>query len=219
MSRLHPFDLVFGEIAARRFGEIRDAMSSTTTGDRRRFLQLAPVQTLLEELAPAETPLRAALMEEYGTLLYAAYHYWLDGQRTFDVTMEDLDRAAEKPASGDPPANGEGARYVRLPERRMWGQIGEGAPHEPLDGLFVVSGAGGAELTVVAVLGLRPDRDGFSQIAVTAPRQDIPDAARARRIPLFAPLMEGGERAGFRSVATEGELMDLACLALISARH
>ena len=217
MTRLHPFDLAFGELASTRFAEI-GVDPGPELRDRRTFFQRAPVERLLADLAPGvETPLRAALMEEYGTLLYATYHYWAAGQLTLDVSVEDLDRAAVRGVTGRLPGVPRGACYLRLPERRMWAQIAPDAPHEPLDGLFAVSGPEDVEVTLLAVLGLWADRDGFSQIAVTAPREDFRRAAEARREPLFAPLMEGGERAGLRSITTEGELLDLARLALKSA--
>jgi len=141
VTRLHPFDLAFGELASTRFAEI-GVDPGPELRDRRTFFQRAPVERLLADLAPGvETPLRAALMEEYGTLLYATYHYWAAGQLTLDVSVEDLDRAAASGATGRLPGVPRGACYLRLPERRMWAQIGPDAPHEPLDGLFVTETA------------------------------------------------------------------------------
>jgi hypothetical protein len=181
---------------------------------------LAPVQTFLETLtADTESSGTGLLMEEFGVLLYAGYHYWSAGRRTVDVTLEDLDREATGTATRLGTEQLPEACYVRLPERRIWAQIHPEAPHEPMDGLFAVIAANGAEMTVVAVLGVRADRAGFSQIAVTVSRGDLIAAAQAIRYPLFAPVMEGGERAGFRSIATEGELLHLARLSLSAAFH
>ena len=74
--------------------------------------------------------------------------------------------------------------------------------------------AGGRELLVLAVLGLRPEREGFSQIAVAAPPEEVAGAARLARRPPFAPVLEGGERAGMKSLVSEAELLHLAHLAL-----
>ena len=217
MTRPHPFELAFDEFKDTGFPEIRDA-GDAESPDRRLFLQLAPVQCLLNELAPPEdTPLRSALIEEYGTLLYAGYRYWSCGAVTVDITIDDVDRAAGAPPTGRSPRVPHRACYLRFPERRLWSQIAADAPHEPLDGMFVVAGQENAEITVVAVLGLRADRPGFSQIAVSAPTSDFPRAGGARRQPPFAPVMEGGDRAEFRSIVTEGELLDLTQLALIAA--
>jgi len=216
MTRLHPFGLVFGEMSETRFPEIR-AAGDAESRDRRLFLQLAPVQGLLADLAPAEdTPLRAALMEEYGSLLYAGYRFWAGGAVTLDVAIADIDGAASSPLTERPPEVPHNACYLRFPERCLWSQIALDAPHEPLDGVFVVSGPDAAELTVLAVLGLWAERGGFSQIAVSVPAADFPRAGSARRHSLFAPVMAGGERAEFRSIVTEGELLHLTHLALIA---
>jgi hypothetical protein len=107
-----------------------------------------------------------------------------------------------------------GACYLQLPERIFWARIADTAAPEPLDGVFLVAGPAGAELTVLAVLGLRPDRDGFSQLVVTAPAADFSHAREAARRPLFAPVLDGGDRAGLRSLVSEAELLYLAHLAL-----
>ncbi|MBI3982652.1 MAG: hypothetical protein HY337_07050 [Gemmatimonadetes bacterium] len=241
MSRPHPFDLVFGELARTRFAEIRAAdaakldvrhsvseqpeaqasdighRTSPTSRDRRLFLQLPAVQGLLADIAPGEgVPNRGAQMEEYGILLYVIYHYWNRGERTVAVSLEELDAAAATAADRSPTVP-DGACYLRLPEHRYWAQVAPDAPHEPLDGCFVVIGEEGGEVHVVAILGLRPERTGFSQIAVTAPLADLPHAARFRREPPFAPIMAGGDRAGFRSVVTEAELLHLVHIALLAA--
>ncbi len=83
--------------------------------------------------------------------------------------------------------------------------------------MFVVRNDCDLQLTVVAVLGLRPDRDGFSQITVSATVADMLAAAATRREPPFGPVMDGGREAGFLSVTSEGELLHLAHLALLSA--
>jgi hypothetical protein len=64
------------------------------------------------------------------------------------------------------------------------------------------------------VLGLRAERDGFSQISVVAHPDDLraaPDLARPDR---FEPVLEGGTRAGFRSIVSPAELLLLTHLAL-----
>ena len=95
--------------------------------------------------------------------------------------------------------------------------IGENHPYEPLEGMFVVRNDSDLQLTVVAVLGLRRDRDGFSQITVSATVADMVAAVATRREPPFGPVMDGGCEAGFLSVISEGELLHLTHLALLSA--
>ena len=67
---------------------------------------------------------------------------------------------------------------------------------------------------MLAVLGLRPERGGFSQIALTVPPEDLAQAKDFVRRPRFAPVLEGGERAGVKSLVSEAELLHLAHLAL-----
>jgi hypothetical protein len=82
--------------------------------------------------------------------------------------------------------------------------------------MFVVPSPRGDEITILAVLGLRAERGGFTQITVRASPRDFVAARAMRRTAPFAPLMEGGEAAGFHSVATAAELVTLTHLALLS---
>ncbi len=211
MTRLHPFDFVFGTLAEERFPEIRAEaqQAARDPSDRLHFQQLAAVRRLLGEV-PAEA---GAAMEAYGALFYAVYRYWDTGRHWYAVTLAGLDRADQLGIPGNPTVP-HGACYLQLPERTFWARIADTAAPEPLDGVFLVAGAAGAEITVLAVLGLRPDREGFSQLAVTAPAADFPRAREAARRPLFAPVLEGGDRAGIKSLVSEAELLHLAHLAL-----
>ena len=89
---------------------------------------------------------------------------------------------------------------MALTKHRFWATIDEDRPHEPVDGLFVVTTKSQSELMVLAILGLRPERDGFSQITVTANISGVLEAASTMRSPPFAPVMDGGQEAGFRIV-------------------
>ncbi len=210
MSRPHPFDVIHGALSEEWFSEIGDP------GDRLQFQQLPPVQRVLGELKTADQEAAGAAAEEYGILLYAVHRFWqarrysisLDRAAVEQALAIEATRAAEVP---------HGACYLQLPERLFWARIGEDVPPEPLDGMFIAAGAGGREITVLAVLGLRPERHGFSQIAVTAPPEDFVRARDFARRPLFAPVLEGGERAGVKSLTSEAELLHLANLALAHA--
>jgi hypothetical protein len=70
----------------------------------------------------------------------------------------------------------------------------------------------------VAVLGLREDRDGFSQISVTATSADVAAAAPSRQ-PALGPAMPGGDVAGFHSVTSVAEMLLLVRLALLSSEQ
>jgi hypothetical protein len=212
--RLHPFAYAF-EPLADRFPAIRDAAEALRrdTRDRAQFAALSEVQHLLQEIeAPDVLSRDPEAGVEYLAALHAAFCFWRDGKRTVS-----LSRAALEASLGEgPPSDADFepyTTYYQLPERWFWAQTAPAGPHEPLDGVFVVPGAGRRDLTVLAVLGLRDDRGGFSQITVTTTLEDARRAASGGRTPPFAPLVPGGEAAGLRSLATVGEVLHLSLLA------
>ena len=216
MSRTHPFDLVFSELADTFFPHIRDEAPDPAI-DLPTLTRLPTAQRLLRELgSPELAESDPQAITEYLTLLLVAYRYWNAGRHTLWVDRDKL-TAAIHSGSTDAQVANEDACYLAFPERWYWATIGDNQPHEPLDGLFVVSAKAQAELTVFAILGLRPGRDGFSQVTVTGGADDLANAARDTRDPPFAPVMNGGADVGFKSVTTEGELLHLTHLALVSA--
>ncbi|MCH8934847.1 MAG: hypothetical protein IIB90_03935 [Gemmatimonadetes bacterium] len=179
--------------------------------------KLQSTQRLLRELgSPDLAEEDAGAVGEYLALLFAAYRYWEAEEPTLSVDRDRLTRAIQ-----DPPTQGLAAHhdacYLEFPERWFWATIGEGQPHEPLEGMFVVSTGPHTGITVVAILGLRPGREGFSQITVTGGADAVAAASGTMRDPPFAPVMDGGLAAGFKSVTSDGELLHLARLALESA--
>jgi hypothetical protein len=214
MTRLHPFDHVFAPLAA-SFAEVRAEADAARcdTADRTQFASLQTVRQLVARLEDPDTvegdPEAA---DQYLTALWAGYRFRDAGEPTLNTAKETLARRLDQPG---PPAVGDplGVAYARLPERWVWAQVAPEAPHEPIDGLFVVPGAGGRDLTVVAVLGLRAERPGFGQITVHATPDEAVAAFSAMRTPPFAPVVDGGDAAGIRSVVTRGELLVLAMLA------
>jgi hypothetical protein len=214
VSRLHPFDYAFGTVAETWFPEMRDEAARTTrnTADQAQFLKLHAVQRTLGELSPEQ----GEGTEGFLTLLYSAYRFWEAGRRTRTVSRADLEPGLDRDAPGTLP---EAATYLQLPERWFWSRVHEHFPHEPLDGLFLAGGAGARDVLVVGVLGVRADRGGYSQISATATPDEYRNAARAAPPPRFAPAMEGGAIAGFRSVNSNAELVLLASLALAAAKE
>lgn len=216
MTRPHPFDVVAGGLTDGWFSEVREAetQGGGDAADRLWFLQLAPVRRVLRELNPPEDQAAGAVIEEYGTLLYAVYRFWSTGRHSLTLGRESLERALGHDA-GTTPEVPHRACYLQLPERLFWTRISESTAPEPLDGLFLAVSAGDREITVLAVLGLRPERGGFSQIAITVPPEDLARAKDLVRRPLFAPVLDGGEQAGVKSLVSEAELLHLAHLALV----
>ncbi len=216
MIRLHPFELVFSDYAGTFFPEIR-AEAPKGAMNLAAMAGLQSTQRLLRELgSPDLAEKDAGAVGEYLALVFAAYRYWEAEEPTLSIDKDKLTRAIQHP-----PVQGfavhHDACYLEFPERWFWATIGEGQPHEPLEGMFVVSTRPHTGITVVAILGLRPGREGFSQITVTAGADAVAAASATMRDPPFAPVMEGGVAAGFKSVTSDGELLYLAHLALESA--
>ncbi len=216
MSRTHPFDMVFAELAGTSFPHIREEAPDASV-DLATLTRLPTAQRLLRDLgSPELAEADPQAVTEYLALLFVAYRYWAAGEHTLSVDRDKLEAAIDGGSTNIPVLEHD-ACYLVFPERWYWARIGDNQPHEPLDGLFVVRAKSQAELTVAAILGLRPGRDGFSQITVTGGADDVAAAASDTRDPPFAPIMDGGAQAGFKSVTTEGELLQLSHLALISA--
>lgn len=216
MSRTHPFDMVFAELAETFFPHIRKEAPDASV-DLATLTRLPTAQRLLRDLgSPELAEAEPQAITEYLALLFVGYRYWAAGKHTLLVDRDKLEVAIDG-GSTDMPVLEHDACYLMFPERLYWATIGDNQPHEPLDGMFVVRAKSHAELTVAAILGLRPGRDGFSQITVTGDTDDVARAASEMRDPSFAPTMDGGAQAGFKSVTTEGELLQLSHLALISA--
>ena len=216
MSRPHPFEMVFSHFAEATFPEIR-ADAPEPAMDITALAKLPSFQRLLAEMgSPDQTEQDPDTVGEYLVLLFVAYRYWLAGAHTVSVDRRTLDAAIEHgPRRATDVAHD--ACYVALPQHCCWATIGDDQPHEPIDGMFVVMSRANTEITIAAILGLRPGREGFSQVTVTGGVDDVPEASRAMRTPPFAPIMEGGAESGFKSVVSKGELLLLAHLALESA--
>lgn len=215
MSRITPFELVFRPLVA-ELEMLRHAVDRAGPEARewRRFGTLPDVQRLLERLVPASAPDTTG---EYLALLFVAFRYWAAGERLVTTPRRRLEPVLAQPVPAGPPEVPGGACYVQLPTHWFWGQATPDSPHEPLDGFFVVPSADRRETTLVAVLGLRAERGGFTQVTMQSGADDFTAARAERRLPAFAPVMEGGAAAGFRSVATGAELLTLARLACLAA--
>jgi hypothetical protein len=220
MSRLHPFDHAFAGLAETQF----DAISEEAAGQHRdvrdqvQFAALPTVQRALQSIEDS-TFLEAqpAAAAEYVAALHAAFVYWFDNQTTLSPTTAAIDATLNSPKLWSAAPSRGDATYVQLPERLFWAQIDGDSPHEPIDGVFVNANESTRELAVLVVLGLRPDRPGFSQLAVTGPFEDLERLAADLRRPWFAPTIDGGAEAGVRSVTTGGEVLALALVGLAAA--
>jgi hypothetical protein len=212
-SRPYPWTALVAALGDARFEEIKRELSSARVDpyERDAFVLVGAAGRVLRDLVPVDAPAEA--IRSYAALLHALYLHWAGGRPVRTVTRERLaaDLATLAPPSGPEP----GARYLQLPERWVWAAPSAGAAHEPLDGVFVMTTPTLA--LVLAVLGFRPEREGFTTVdaTVTLPVADVP--ARADGSVPFSSVLPAGERMGFLSVTSEAELAWLALLALAGA--
>lgn len=161
----------------------------------------------------------ADALEQASELLWQSWRFARAGSRLYVISEGAAARlmAPEPNASAwrfaAPPAC-----YIQLPSQRLWARVSEQAAYEPVDGWFAAARtlpSGAHEIRLLAVLGLREDRPGVSLL----PHADIlPEAEVGARITSpwrasgapFENAIPGGERKGYRTLATAGELEALA---------
>ena len=203
-----PFDFVFAPLADERFPAIRAALAAAGRDprDRDAFLLVPEVVMLVREFRP-DRGLGEGI-DQLAALIHHAYLFWDSGCRVVAIGAEELGRLL---ADGADPAAGakaepSSARYVQVPERRVWARPVEGEPFEPLDGCFLDPAPDGG-LRVLAVFGLRPERAGFTVVEAQGAR--LAGLVRPDGTALFAPVLEGGAQAGLHTLAGTEELLEL----------
>lgn len=212
VGRRTPYEIAFGaeEFAGHEFPAIADE------AERRGLAKLSPdefaglarVGALLERVVPDESD--PAALSRYVDILFHAYHFWNAGCPLYAVeepvlrslveTPPDLARWALRAPSS--------ALYFELPKNLFWAAVMEGAPPEPVEGLFTELGSAGtvAGARVLAVLGIRPDRPGFSVVQVAGRLDEARQFADAES---FRSEIPGAELAGLYSVRHRSELLML----------
>jgi len=220
-ARITPYELIIEPLESTAFPAIRAEAEQRGSDARRRdqFLLLGAVGATLKEIVPDNAP--ADAMDEYGELLYQAYQFWAFGRRLY-VLDEAVTAHLTQPVFdvkdwtlAAPPAC-----YIQFPYQRLWARVSAEAPFEPVDGCFVVvddtepAPQGGAHLRVQLVLGLRTDRPGISLVSYRTdldPHQIAQYANRPWREEgaAFSNAIPGGERKGYRTLATTSELQAL----------
>jgi hypothetical protein len=214
-ARAYPWTGLVEALGEARFDGIRSALAAAGTDplDRDAFLLQAAVGYVLRDLVPADAP--ADAVASYGALLHMLYLLWDRGW-----PVRSLDRPAVVSRLTAPPAFPTSDAtpiicYVQLPERLVWAAPTPGAAHEPMDGLFVVRTP--TRLLVLAILGFRPEREGFTTVQTEALLPGPAPRSRPDGSAPFATVLPGGERMGFFSVVSPAELAGLASLALATA--
>jgi hypothetical protein len=205
-TRPTPFDLVFESAAGTTFPAIRAGLAEGQHDPRNRdaFLMLREVVMLLRDLRPEEG--LGEGIDQLAALVHHGYLFWDAGGLTLELSLDRLVTLLGPPAAAgvetDPPPS-----YVRVPEHRIWAEVIQGQPHEPLDGFFQHTAPEPGTIRVLGVFGIHPDRPGFSVVEMTGPRS--PGLGRLDGSPLFSPTLPGGVAAGLYSVAGGEELLEL----------
>ena len=172
--------------------------------DRDEFLLSAVVVEMIRDARPEEG--YGETIDQVVALLHLSYLYWQEGRPVIELDDTALDalvsaEPAVDGASGRPPAY-----YVKIPPRRVWASPLEGQTPEPLDGW--IAARHGDLLRLVALFGVRPERDGATVVAV----EGISPARLGREdgTPLYSPVLPGGQAAGLYSIVGTEELLELA---------
>ena len=209
-----PWTALIEALSEASFEAMRAALAKAGTDpfDRDAFLLEGAVGRVLRDLVPADAP--ADAVTEYGALLHALYLHWSQGSPVRVLERGVATALLSAPPDGVPLPTEPPVVYVQLPERLVWAASAPSAPHEPMDGVFVLQSSG--RCRALAVLGFRLDRQGFTTIESDAP---IPPRLERRSdgSPPFATVLPAGDRLGLFSVTSPSELALLALLALSAA--
>ncbi len=204
MSRPNPFELVFADLRD-RFERLRDDLAAGRKDPavRDALLLEREAAEVLHALRPEDGFGEATLT--VAALFHHAYLFWASGESVRSLTIEELRRLLAQ-APPRPEASDEGnSRYLQLPPLAVWAVLEDGPP-EPLDGWF--RRKTGDTIDALAILGLRPGREGFTALEVSGPEPALP--ARDATTPLFAPVVsEAGVAAGAGAVTSPAELLEL----------
>jgi hypothetical protein len=181
MPRPTPFDLAFDPLAEQRFPALKEELAhdGRDPRDRDAFLVSPEAVQLIRDLRPTEGVGEA--IDQLVAFVHHAYLFWDAGQQYTTVLAEQVETFL---GSTPPVSDSEitSPFYVQLPERRVWGEVLQGEPHEPLDGAFVHHDPVGG-LRVLGVFGMNRERDGFSVVEAAGP------ASSTWLVPMARPFL------------------------------
>jgi hypothetical protein len=164
----------------------------------------------------------ASAVEQFGPLLFQAYHYW-----RFQKSLVTVSEPLFRHVATDFPPIGQwevvplyAAGYLQLPRNLLWARIAEDAQPEAVDGIFWTMVGTGEPLVppftradLLVVLGLIPGRPGYSVIPLSAeleePQGHWGDEQARTNSPDFANNLPGGELQQLHALETAGEVWKL----------
>jgi hypothetical protein len=173
-ARVHPYDMVFAmpELEGTAFPAIRKEAEERGVDlqDHERVLLLEGMGELMRSMLPPDAASPA--FAQFAPIVTHAFHYWLEGKQTFTI-----DEAALRSMIDGTGAIGEWrlaaparAGYVSLPRNLVFSRIDENAQAEAVDGFFFILNE--ARLDVLLILGVVPNRAGFSIINIAGMLSD-----------------------------------------------
>lgn len=205
--RSTPFDQVFGRLAVERFPRLRDSLAASQVDphDLDAFVLDREVVGLLQDVVPEGA---GESLDQHLSLLHNAFLFWLEGGWSFRLSRARAEVILkQETASPNDGTSVPRAYYIQFPERLVWAELESGAPHEPLDGLFVRPWPGGGYF-VLGVFGMHPTREGFTVVEADGFPAENP--SREDGSSLFSPVMAGGTSAQLASLVGQEELLELA---------
>ncbi|MGH7476180.1 MAG: hypothetical protein ACRELD_07815 [Longimicrobiales bacterium] len=222
-----PYELAFGEpaVEARIFDPIREEAEGRgiDARDPERFLLLGSVGAVLRMIVDVDATGGRTNVREAGMLLYQAHHFRAAGRPVLalDVDLARQLAAGVQDAAVEAPSPPDEAGYLRLPRHLFWARVAEDATPEPVDGVFWTRAD--LSLHLLAVLGLRAGRPGFSVIPIPAVAlATLAERARSRARPDgddFENVLPGGEIGGLFALLNADEVIKLVALAFAADRR
>lgn len=210
-DRTHPYDLMgFPDDDEWLNNIVKEAEERDfDLTDRDRFAMLLCTGELIKKIVPADAP-PEAIWQAAG-LTFHCYHFRSNGKKTYNIEEPVLRELLSTgfvagPTEIVPPAP---AGYVHLPRNRVWSRVDADSKPEPIDGFFFT----GHDL--LYVLGLLPNRPGFSVLPVRASQSEMPITSVAELKAReegedFENLLPGGDMQGHFSITNNMEALKLA---------
>jgi len=226
-ARMTPYEVAipgraFADENFRRIAEEAEAREVDTT-DPGAFILLGEVGRILKEIQGEEEGGEGEggtgggeALHRFGAFLFQAFHFHQAGELLLLAGVETVRGVVEERVelerwTGELPAD---AGYLQLPRHLVWSHPDPDGPAEDLDGVFWTRSVGDT-LSLMAALGIRPDRPGLSVVPLPpVPLADAPHWPRTRvreddQGPDFATTLPGGEMDELYSVVAMGELLKL----------